>query len=214
MGPYYQHAGITIYHGDCREILPNLDYRVLVTDPPYGVGFSGKTTKGGKKVGGYTIGDDPDIGPWVVTEALKKAVRGLVFPGTRQMLRYPTPADIGCVFCPSGSGVGPWGFGMFHPVLYYGKCPNVHLGIHPNSITSFAISDIDGHPCPKPLAWMKWAVKRVTLEGETLIDPLCGSGTTLEAAKLLGFDAIGIEIEERYCEIAAKRLGQEVLAFG
>ena len=66
-------------------------------------------------------------------------------------------------------------------------------------------------PRPKPLPWMKWAVALVSRPGETVIDPFMGSGTTLRAAKDLGRRAIGIEIEERYCEIAAKRLGQEVL---
>jgi site-specific DNA-methyltransferase (adenine-specific) len=212
--PYYEHAGITIYHGDCRDVLPQItDYQVFVTDPPYGVNFTGKETKSTISTVGYTIGDDQEIGPWVVREVLKRAARGLVFPGTRQMFKYPQPADIGCVFCPAGAGLGRWGFTLFHPVLYYGKCPTTQSGMASASITSFATSDIEGHPCPKPLAWMKWAVKRVTLEGETVIDPLAGSGTTLEAAKILGFRAIGIEIEERYCEIAAKRLSQEVLAF-
>jgi len=67
----------------------------------------------------------------------------------------------------------------------------------------------NGHPCPKPLAWAKWLIAKST--AQTVLDPFMGSGTTLRAAKDLGRKAIGIEIEERYCEIAAKRMSQMVM---
>ena len=69
------------------------------------------------------------------------------------------------------------------------------------------------HPCPKPLPLMLQLVSLFTDLGETILDPFAGAGTTLRAAKDLGRKAIGIEIEEKYCEIAAKRMAQEVLAF-
>jgi site-specific DNA-methyltransferase (adenine-specific) len=72
----------------------------------------------------------------------------------------------------------------------------------------------NGHPCPKPEIEWRWLVNKVCMPGETVIDPFMGSGTTLRCAKDLGLKAIGIEIEERYCEIAAKRLEQEVFEFG
>ena len=212
MSPYYNHAGVTIYHGDCREVIGNLSFDVLITDPPYGVSFEGKKTKHTTTMsGGYTTGDDAEVGPEIVALALASVKRALVFPGIRLMFKYPQPQDVGCVYCPSGAGIGPWGFTCFHPVLYYGKRPSSAL--FPTSIQSFATNDMAGHPCPKPLAWMKWAVKVACAENETVLDPLCGSGTTLEAAKIAGLQAIGIEIEEKYCEIAAKRLSQEVLSF-
>lgn len=214
MKPYYEDtkAGIVIYHGDCREILPTC-FRadVLITDPPYGVDFEGKATKHTtEKSGGYTTGDDGNVGPEFVARALEMVTRGAVFPGNRMLHRYPAPRDIGCVYCPSGAGIGPWGFVCFHPVLFYG--PRASNVLQPTSIQSFATADNVDHPCPKPLRWLTWLTSLVSLPGETILDPFMGSGTTLRAAKDLGRKAIGIEIEERYCEIAVKRLSQEVLA--
>jgi site-specific DNA-methyltransferase (adenine-specific) len=71
-----------------------------------------------------------------------------------------------------------------------------------------------GHPVEKPIQWMRWAVALASRPGELVLDPFAGSGTTLRAAKDLGRRAVGIELEERYCEIAAKRMGQEVLDLG
>lgn len=70
------------------------------------------------------------------------------------------------------------------------------------------------HPCPRKIAHVQWLVYRWSDEGDMVIDPFVGSGTTLVAAKNLGRKSIGIEIEERYCEIAAERLSQGVLEFG
>ena len=210
MTHYYDHAGIVIYHGDCRAILPHVTADVVVTDPPYGVAFTGKATKHTtEKQGGYTT-PDSDIGPSVVSAALDRCGgRGVVFPGNRLVQSYPKAYDIGCVYCPSGVGIGPAGFVCFHVVLYYGGRPTSILS--PSSIQSFETSDRNGHPCPKPLGWMRWAIGIWSRSHETILDPFMGSGTTLVAAKQLGRKAIGIEIEERYCEIAAKRLAQEVL---
>lgn len=210
MTPYYQDDLVTIYHGDCREWMPEAD-AVLITDPPYGVDFGGKVTKHTVNETGYTVDDDAELGPAVVSRLLPNVKRGAVFPGTRGMFRYPEPWGVGCVYCPSGAGIGRWGWSMFHPVLFYGKRPTSES--YPSSITSFATADYmaGGHPCPKPLAWMTWLVGLVSLSGETVVDPFAGSGTTLFAAKSLNRRAIGIEIEERYCEIAAQRCSQEVL---
>lgn len=71
----------------------------------------------------------------------------------------------------------------------------------------------NGHPCPKSEQWARWLIKRATDDSAVICDPFMGSGTTIKAAKDLGRSAIGIEIEEKYCEIAAKRLSQEVFDF-
>ncbi len=210
MTPYYEESGITIYHGDCREVAPAVRADVLVTDPPYGVKFGGKATKHTtKKRGGYTTADCGEVGPEVVRLLLPSVKRAAVFPGNRLVYRYPEPADIGCVYCPSGAGIGPWGFTCFHPILFYGKRPTTVL--RPTSIQSFDTADKLDHPCPKPMRWLLWVLQLASQPGETVIDPFMGTGTTLRAAKDFGLPAIGIDIEERYCEIAANRLAQGVL---
>lgn len=208
MTPYYADAAVTIYHGDCREVVPHVTADVLITDPPYGVEFRGKHSKWSQPTGGYIGDDDADIGPAVVSLTLPLVQRAAVFSGIRQMFSYPKPVDVGSVFNDSGAGFGPWGYVCFHPVLFYGKATT---NKRPASLRSYELANGMGHPAAKPMGWMRWAVNLASEPGETILDPFMGSGTTLRAAKDLGRRAIGIEREERYCEIAVQRLGQEVL---
>jgi site-specific DNA-methyltransferase (adenine-specific) len=208
MEAYYMDDAVTIYHGDCREIVPGLGrFDLLLTDPPYGVEFAGKATKHTAASGGY-VGGDSDAGPCVVEMCLASVECGIVFPGIRKLHDYPKPRDIGCVYCPSGAGCGPWGFVCFHPVLFYGKRRGGPKS--PASIQSFRTSPDCGHPCPKPVEWMNWCIG-LAGDVQTILDPFFGSGTTGRAAKDLGRKCVGIEREERYCEIAANRMRQEVL---
>lgn len=211
MTPYYEAAGITIIHGDARDHEPPPS-SVLITDPPYGVTFAGKKTKETRvRTGGYLGDDSPEVGPEVVAKALEHVARAGVFTGNTNLHRYPPPADIGCVYCPAGAGIGRFGFTCFHPILFYGK-PTTNT--KPTSLLSYnTTSDKGGedHPCPKPVRWMRWLIDLLSTEQETIYDPFAGSGSTLRAAKDLGRTAIGVELEEAYCEIAARRLGQEVL---
>lgn len=228
MNPYYDHAGVTIYHGDCREVLLDVGtFDAVVTDPPYGVSFVGKVVRnygrsGSHKLSGpYASHDDtPDYVRSVVIPIiadLAAAGRRMVLtPGSRMMFDYPRPANVGALFFPSGAGMNAWGFSCSQPIYYYGTDPykQVGLGNRPDSFSSTEAAEQNGHPCPKSLRVMRWMVTKASLPGHTVLDPFMGSGTTLRAAKDLNRKAIGIEIEERYCEIAAKRLGQEVLDFG
>ena len=97
------------------------------------------------------------------------------------------------------------------PILYYGKDYRAGKGALPSGKSVTERSEKNGHPCPKPISAWSWLLDKVSQEGETVVDPFMGSGTTLRAAKDLGRKAIGIEINEEYCEIAATRLSQEVL---
>jgi len=222
MTPYYQDDLVTIYHGDCREWMPDAD--VIVTDPPYGVGLSAKRAKqrgGGvtSRIGSYSFDDTPDYVSTVVVpviQALRPRVKAMaVTPGTRNMWLYPPADDVGCWYSAAGTGMGRWGFTCMQPILYYGSDPYLRTGAgsRPNSVGQSYPNDANAvaHPCAKPLPFTRWLVGRVSLPGETVMDPFMGSGTTLLAAKGLSCKSIGIEIEERYCEIAAQRCSQEVL---
>lgn len=205
MKPYYDHAGITIYHGDCVDILPQISGDVVVCDPPYGVGLDYGNFK-----------DDESYLDSLVLPAILYCIgrfRSVVLtPGNKHMWKYPKPNDFGVWFNPAGTGFGPWGFLTSHAILYYGKDPKPRTSA--TSVTGLNDrSSADGHPCAKPRPFMGWLVNKASLESDLVIDPFMGSGTTLTACKDTGRRAIGIEIEERYCEIAAKRLSQEVFEF-
>lgn len=223
--------GVTLYLGDCKEIMtswlvrchdPKVD--ALITDPPYGIDLKQKTSdyrdsrhfdNGDSLRASVLYKDDPDhvrsLVKEVVPLALEFAERGLVFSGPAMLWSYPEPASLGSVFTMAGAGRTAWGFQCTHPVLFYGKDPflqdgkggrpNSHKDDQPNT------EKID-HPCPKPVAWMTWAVARASRIGETVLDPFMGSGTTGVAAVRLGRKFIGIEIEPKYFDIACKRIEQ------
>lgn len=223
MTPYYQDDLVTLYHGDARDWAQRAD--VLITDPPYGVGLAAKTTeqRHGQQSKPVTVkyDDDPAEVRALVAEVIPRMLaltdRALIFPGVRMLWEYPEPASVGAVYVAAGTGRSAWGFQTHHPILFYGKDPFLAdgKGSRPNGFRDErGLGSDDGtvnHPCPKPLAWMRWAVARASREGETVLDPFAGSGTTLVAAKALGRRALGVEIDERYCEMAAIRLSQEVL---
>lgn len=219
--PYYQDSFVTIYHGDARELLPTLTADVMVTDPPYGVNLGkhdGATEKRAgylvkKSYGGYD--DTPEnyraqIVPVLMT-GIEMHDRAAIFGVVPNLWMLPPPSALGGVYLPAGCGRMPWGFQNLAPVLFYGKAPDLHLGSKATTISSSDAAEKNGHPCPKPIKWMTWLVSLCSRQSETVIDPFCGSGTTLRAAKDLQRRAIGIEIDEAYCEIAARRMGQEVL---
>jgi hypothetical protein len=218
MRPYYEQDGIVIYHGDCAELLPQISPTVLITDPPYGVELGSSDSRGGRhglaksQYASYedTFDNFMMIVVPAINDALSRVIRGAVFAG-KHITRYAPPDALGGIYCPSAIGRGRWGFTQFFPVLLYGYCPTLHLGARHTVLYSTEVSEQNGHPCPKPIGWMHWLVNLVSQPNDVLVDPFMGSGTTLVAAKRFGRKAIGIELEEKYCEIAAKRLAQGAL---
>ena len=199
MEPYYEHAGITIYHGDCREILPGLTADVVVTDPPYGIGFAGQPTKWQRRAGASPERWDdeaPDL-----AAVLAAAPTSCIWGGNY----FPLPPSRGWLVWTKPDA--PPSMGSVE-LAWTNRDQNARHISHSISATN---AERVGHPTQKPLRVMRWCLE--AMPPGLILDPFMGSGTTLRAAKDLGRKAIGIEIEERYCEIVAKRLAQEVLPF-
>lgn len=209
MKPYYDKDGITIYHGDCRDILSSLsEIELLLTDPPYGINwncdYASRFKTSAKSEGGDTRrtyppihGDDKPFDP-------------------RFLLQYPTVVLWGapCFLEYLGKGTLLIWYKRDTKFLAQAEAAwmNKGYGVYIYSEHVTKIQSERKHPTQKPVGLMKWSIEKSNTKG-LIVDPFVGSGTILVAAKELGRQAIGIEIEERYCEIAAERLRQGVLKF-
>ncbi len=210
MTPYYDDGQITIYCGDAVVVLPTIArgcVDLACTDPPYNCGKD------------YGQHDDrmprPDYLAWCRTwfELVRGVCsRTIIFPGNGNLdiwWQISKPSAVGCWYKPGNGGSSIIGFEEWEPWLYWTGNKGLLGG---SSVVRAAVGNqrgVGGHPCPKPLE----LVKRLLLKckSEAVLDPFLGSGTTVVAAKHLGIRAIGIELEERYCEIAVRRLAQGVL---
>lgn len=201
--PYYDDGkGIVIYHGDCREILPLLPKVDLVlTDPPYGIGFAAQPTKWQRLAGAQPeLWDDS---PFVQIDLILDSAQDQIIWGGNY---YRLPLSR-CWFSWVKPDAPP---SMATTELAWtNQDRNSKHIVHSISATN---AERVGHPTQKPLAVMRWCLSQYP-DALTILDPFMGSGTTLVAAKQLGRRAIGIEIEEKYCAIAAERLRQEGFDF-
>lgn len=222
MTPYYEQDGIVIYHGDCRESLSALSVDHVITDPPY----DSKTHDGARTGGDGQTVLRIDFAPVnadlaYVSLLLAAAARWVVaFCSMEQLGDYKRASGACWVRagfwrrtdgCPQFTGDRPGQPGEGVAVMHReGKKVWNGGGRHAYWICGVERND-RAHPTQKPESLMRDLVADFTTAGETILDPFMGSGTTLVAAKRLGRKAIGIELEERYCEIAAKRLAQGAL---
>ena len=213
-------GGCRLIQGDCIKVMPTLGpVDAVVTDPPYGVGFTGKVSKNNTTNGVHkTYRDDEEFIRGLCIDAFdtwsaNNTSRAVVTPGNRLLQDWPKAASIGTIFHAAGAGRERWGFGCNNPILYYGKCPYLAngKGSRPNSFASKNVVPVGrlqiNHPCPKPTEWMLWLVQRASaMRNDTILDPFMGSGTTLVACAKLGRKGIGIEIDPDYFDIACKRV--------
>ena len=211
MKPYYDHAGIQIYHGDCREIMPGLPpVDLVLTDPPYGIGENAHRIASRTKLAKTTNYGDFEWDKRPASDELilmcqEKSRTTIIWggnyfhlPPSRGWLVWDKQnsgnfADCELAWTNAKTSVRIFRF-MWNGMIRAGEqrgTPRVH-------------------PTQKPVELMRWCIGFAP-GAKTILDPFMGSGTTLRAAKDLGRKAIGIDIEERYAEIAAKRLAQEVL---
>jgi len=220
MKPYYQDEWVTIYNENSCEVFDEVDScDLLLTDPPYGVG-GGSGTKGKQRSHKHdylSFDDTPEnvrkrIIPFI-RGCIDRSTRAIITTGAKLMCHYPQPDGFGVFYQPASCGMQHWGRCDSQPIFYYGKDPRSGKTIDFCSYQLTEKPSCKEHPCSKPIKAWSWLLNKGSLEGETVLDPFMGSGTTLRAAKDLGRKAIGIEVEERYCEIAAKRMAQEVFAF-
>ena len=163
--------------------------------------------------GGYTGGfdDTPDyihsvVVP-VITSLIGRVSCVVVTPGNRCLAAYPQPDSFGVFYQPAAVGLQAFGNVDAQPIFYYGPAGGGRMG-KPCSFVLTETPEPNGHPCPKPIKAWRRLLTSVTLPGHIVVDPFMGSGTTLVAAKQMGFRAIGIELNESYCEIAVQRLAQ------
>lgn len=214
--PYYEHDGITIYHGDCREILPHLARPALfITDPPYGIALANHGKKDGRRrrTDFDIVGDvDGTLGQSVIDRLQNYALIAFASPmrpwrgAWDQFLCW----DKGLAVGGGGDPGSRWKFTW--ELIQIARLGRLEGGRDGSVIrsTMLPMNSAD-HPAEKPEHLCRYLIGKTA--HEVVIDPFVGTGTTLVAAKQLRRCAIGIEIEERYCEIAAKRLSQEVFEF-
>ena len=212
MKPYYQDEYVTLYHGDCREVLLALPVAdLLLTDPPYGIGRDGSSVSTGSHGGRKAY----EFKGWD-SSTPEQSTFALMFERSRHQIiwgaNYFTkslPPSMGWLVWDKGQRIAgsdaELAFTSFSCALRVFTMNRVEIAL-------------DGavHPTQKPQRLISLCIAHADKHGSatTILDPFAGSCTTLRAAKDMGRKAVGIEIDESYCEIAARRLSQGVLDFG
>lgn len=221
MKPYYQRAGVTIYHADYRDVLPSLPtVDLLLTDPPYELQARGAGMAANRK---YLRDIKGELDCGFDVSLLTAFPNWFCFCSKDQLISLLEAANV--------LGGGRWMLLTWNkpnptPLMNANYLPDTEYIVHRFESAKRLFGDYSArsrfivwpaeknefeHPTVKPLQVVKKLVTLGTQPGDTILDPFMGTGTTLRAAKDLGRAAIGVEVEERYCEIAAHRLAQDVL---
>ncbi len=207
--PYYQDDLVTLWHGDCRQVLPTLERAdLLLTDPPYGIGHVWKGGFSGKHGWGKAGADSAIRNEWdaaapdaeLLALMLSSADDAVIWGGNY----FPLPSSRGWLVWNKPER----NFTLAEAELAWtSRDMVIRVADLPRSEPGRE------HPTQKPLSLMHWCL-RFFPAARSVVDPFAGSGTSLVAAKSAGLRAVGIEAHEPYCEIAAKRLAQDTLFGG
>ena len=204
MKPYYQDQSVTIYHGDCRQLVPQLgNFDLLLTDPPYGLGkhlapsLKGEWAKGFSK---ELVWDKTIVPNWLIHQAIDSSLKSIIWGGNYYKL-------------PIARGWFGWDkiqeHSSGHYELAWTNIDSPTRMFRQSRVQAYG-SMSKQHPTQKPVELMQWCIN-LAGDVQTILDPFAGSGTTGRAAKDLGKQAVLIEMDEQYCEVAAQRMAQEVL---
>ncbi len=204
MKPYYQDSAVTIYHGDCREIVPTLGrFDLLLTDPPFGIGFAAQPTNYQRAAGMKPSTWDDEKPSAELIAVLRSYGDAQVIWGGNYFAHALPPSRGWFAWCKADA---PPSMGNLE-LAWTNVDQNAK---HFDWSIAATNGERVGHPTQKPLALMTWCLSFFP-DAQTVLDPFAGSGTTGRACKDLGRKCVLIEREERYCEIGARRMGQEVL---
>lgn len=219
--PYYDDGLVRLYHGDCRALLPAivgdapaLRFGAVVTDPPYGIKWRRGVNRARNSKAHAGILNDEDTSVRDEMLALVAPLPAVVFGSfyapkpydTRQVLAWRKPPDAGVVGSTTGYRRD------VEPVFLVGEWPIRTVEWSSLLISGGSMASVvsaTGHPHTKPVPLLRDLIARCP--AGAILDPFAGSGSTLRAAKDLGRPAVGIEVDEDYCRIAAERLAQEVM---
>ena len=217
MQPYFQNDLVTLYHGDCLKITEWLEADVLVTDPPYGQSYKSNMDRGSRIKWHQEIAGDATIETRDDALSLWGQEKAALVFGTwktnkpkltKQVVIWDkTPCGyMGDLAIP---------FGNAHEEIYclgkIGWAGHREASIIKSQMLMSADGARPDHPTPKPVGLMEKLVAKTT---GIIADPFAGSGATLIAARNLGRKVIGVELEEKYCEMIATRLSQDAFDFG
>lgn len=234
MKPYYQDDHVTLYHGDCRQVMqefPDMSMDAVITDPPYTERTHAKARAKHGTRKNLTITNGIEDFSAITDEQLSEilaecgrisegwVIATLDYHHAFTFDKMPPPGmksqrvGVWVKTNPTPQLTGDRPAQGWEAIAYLHRSDkrstwNGH-GLHGNYVLK--IDGQAGHPTAKPLPMLQDMVRKFTNPGDTVFDPFAGSGTTLRAALDEGRHAVGVELEERYCEIIANRLAQGAL---